>query len=27
LQLRKAWVAASHGWHDRPGDIRIRPWG
>lgn len=27
LHLRREWVAASQGWQDRPGDIRIRPWG
>ncbi len=25
LRLRKQWV--NEGWHDQPGDIRIRPWG
>ena len=25
--LRREWVAAASGWTDRPGDIRIKPWG
>jgi fumarate reductase (CoM/CoB) subunit A len=27
LRLEKAWVNEGTGWEDRPGDIRIRPWG
>jgi len=27
LQLRKQWVAEETGWIDRPGDVRISPWG
>jgi len=27
LKLRKDWVAEATGWEDRPGDIRIKPWG
>jgi L-aspartate oxidase len=27
LKLEKAWVAEDGGWEDRPGDIRIKPWG
>ena len=27
LKLRKGWVAEATGWEDRPGDIRIKPWG
>ncbi|MDH3658730.1 MAG: FAD-binding protein [Alphaproteobacteria bacterium] len=27
LDLRKDWVAEATGWQDRPGDIRIKPWG
>ncbi|MEM7043881.1 MAG: FAD-binding protein, partial [Pseudomonadota bacterium] len=27
LDLRKGWVADDTGWEDRPGDIRIKPWG
>jgi len=27
LQLRKQWVAEETGWVDRPGDVRITPWG
>jgi L-aspartate oxidase len=27
LNLRKGWVAEATGWEDRPGDIRIKPWG
>ena len=27
LALRKGWVAEATGWEDRPGDIRIKPWG
>ena len=27
LDLRKGWVAEAAGWEDRPGDIRIKPWG
>lgn len=25
--LRKQWVASAVGWVDKPGDIKIRPWG
>jgi fumarate reductase (CoM/CoB) subunit A len=27
LRLEKKWVNEEVGWEDRPGDIRIRPWG
>jgi succinate dehydrogenase/fumarate reductase flavoprotein subunit len=27
VKLRRGWAAAETGWEDRPGDIRIRPWG
>jgi len=27
MKLRREWVAQEHGWHDQPGDIRIKPWG
>jgi len=27
LRLEKTWVAAHVGWTDRPGDVRIKPWG
>lgn len=27
LQLSKRWVSESQGWIDRPGDVRITPWG
>lgn len=27
IALRKQWVASGVGWVDRPGDIRIKPWG
>jgi L-aspartate oxidase len=27
LHLRKEWAAKDVGWVDKPGDIRIRPWG
>lgn len=27
LDLRKEWVCAAEGWVDRPGDVRIKPWG
>ncbi|MBI1849658.1 MAG: FAD-binding protein [Planctomycetes bacterium] len=27
LSLRREWVAREHGWTDRPGDVRIKPWG
>jgi fumarate reductase (CoM/CoB) subunit A len=27
LTLRKEWVASRVGWVDRPGDVRIKPWG
>jgi len=27
LSLRKQWVESEVGWEDRPGDVRIRPWG
>jgi fumarate reductase (CoM/CoB) subunit A len=27
VALRKQWVASDVGWVDRPGDVRIKPWG
>jgi L-aspartate oxidase len=27
LELRKEWVCAEQSWEDRPGDVRIKPWG
>ena len=27
LNLRKHWVCEAAGWIDRPGDVRITPWG
>ncbi len=27
LRFERKWVAQAHGWTDRPGDIRIKPWG
>jgi fumarate reductase (CoM/CoB) subunit A len=27
LRVRRDWVAAKQGWTDRPGDVRIKPWG
>ena len=27
LRFERKWVAQGHGWTDRPGDIRIKPWG
>lgn len=27
LNLSKRWVSESQGWTDRPGDVRITPWG
>ncbi|MGH8166473.1 MAG: hypothetical protein ACREQ1_04500, partial [Woeseiaceae bacterium] len=27
LNLRRHWINEDHGWQDRRGDIRIRPWG
>jgi len=27
LRLERAWVTQAQGWTDRPGDIRIKPWG
>lgn len=27
LDLRRQWVCAAEGWEDRPGDVRIKPWG
>ncbi len=27
LTLRKEWLSRKTGWQDRPGDIRIKPWG
>ncbi|HEX7026833.1 MAG TPA: FAD-binding protein [Gammaproteobacteria bacterium] len=27
LDLRKEWVCTAQGWEDRPGDVRIKPWG
>ena len=26
-KVRKEWINAECGWEDKPGDIRIRPWG
>jgi len=27
LRFERQWVAQHQGWTDRPGDIRIKPWG
>jgi len=27
LRFERRWVAQGQGWTDRPGDIRIKPWG
>lgn len=27
ISLRKEWVSSRVGWEDRPGDVRIKPWG
>jgi len=27
LRLRREWINEERGWEDRPGDIRIKPWG
>jgi succinate dehydrogenase/fumarate reductase flavoprotein subunit len=27
LRFERKWVAQAQGWTDRPGDIRIKPWG
>lgn len=27
IALRKEWVGSGVGWLDRPGDVRIKPWG
>jgi fumarate reductase (CoM/CoB) subunit A len=27
LELHLRWVAEEHGWVDRPGDVRLKPWG
>ncbi|MFK7894087.1 MAG: FAD-binding protein [Granulosicoccus sp.] len=27
INIERRWVAEKHGWEDRPGDVRISPWG
>ena len=27
IEVDRRWVAEAHGWEDRPGDVRISPWG
>lgn len=27
LRLRRHWINQAIGWEDRPGDVRIKPWG